>query len=442
MTPTRKWVIGFGVAAALLVAIGVAVAMIIPSDEALAQRLTSKLEATLGVKVTVGELHWHVLPQPMVVVENTVIAQPQPIVLTKLTLYPDLSALWQKQFKVRAAELEGGVLPQLSLRGLGTAGAKPEDALTAGDTPSRFSAADIPLAHFSFRQVTWISRHGVQVVYDGDVDFDGHWRPRTAQLRRPGFMPVTDLSLTRHGEEDRWKINIRVGGGVVDGEAKLQTRPNDHMHLSGQLKPRDVELSSALAAFGRRSALSGKATGDTTFSSEGETAGEMARALHTKTNFVMKSATVLRFNLTKAIHTLGKEHDGQTPLDSVTGQLDTQNTAKGMVSTFTDVKARSGALSASGNATLFNRQIEAELAVDLVDGLVGVPLKLSGPTNHVKVSVPGGAIVGAVVGTAVLPVIGTAIGARMGAALGKLFSPAAPPAPGLKGSAVFPAKKP
>ena len=65
--------------------------------------------------------------------------------------------------------------------------------------------------------------------------------------------------------------------------------------------------------------------------------------------------------------------------------------------------------------------------MDLVDGFVGVPLVISGPTDNVQVSVPKGAVAGAVVGTALLPDVGTAIGARLGAAIGKFFSAA--PAP-------------
>jgi uncharacterized protein (DUF697 family) len=111
--------------------------------------------------------------------------------------------------------------------------------------------------------------------------------------------------------------------------------------------------------------------------------------------------------------------------------MDTQNTPEGMVVMFNDVHAKSGALSASGKARLFNRHVDAALAVDLVDGVVGVPLKITGPVNAVKVSLPAGAVAGAVVGTAVLPVVGTAIGARLGAALGKIFGSGPAPKNGL-----------
>jgi hypothetical protein len=280
-----------------------------------------------------------------------------------------------------------------------------------------------------FRDVTWISRRGIAVVYDGEVDFDPGWRPRKAELRRPGFKPATDLALTRQGQDDRWAARIHVGGGTADGEVRLDFRAGGRMHLEGKLQPKDVEVESMLAAFNRRSIIAGKASGETTLSANGDTVGELARSLHTQTPFTIGKSTLLRFDLDKAVRTAGKEHDGQTPLDSITGRLDTQNTPQGMVVTYTDLKATSGSLTASGQAKVANRRIEAEFAVDLVDGIVGVPLSVSGPLDNVAFAVPKGAIAGAVVGTAVLPGVGTAIGARVGATLGKIFSPGpAPPA--------------
>ena len=97
---------------------------------------------------------------------------------------------------------------------------------------------------------------------------------------------------------------------------------------------------------------------------------------------------------------------------------------------------------ATGKGRLANQTIEAEVAVDLVSGLVGVPLTISGPVSAVKVSVPAVALSGAAVGTAVLPGIGTAIGARFGATRGNIFggkpNPKPDPAPGKKPPASAP----
>lgn len=435
MSRTSKWLAGACVIIALLLATGGAAVAMIPSNKELARRLADKLQRLLGAKVTIGELRWAVWPAPVVVLKNTVIDRPQAIVFDRITVHLDLSALWRKQLQASALELEGASVPQLSLRGLEQSGSTLADNTLAGKAAAQFALAETPLVHFSFRDVTWISRRGVPVVYAGEVDFDSHWRPRTMQLQRPDFRPATDLTLTRQGQEDRWKAKVHMGGGGGEGEVRLLIRKDGRMHLSSQLKPRDVEVSSALQAFNRRPVLAGKASGESTLWSDGASVGELVQSLHTKTTFVMGSAKLLRFDLGKAIKTLGRDHQGQTALDSITGQLDTQNTSDGMVSDFSNLKARSGAFSASGKATLFNRQIDAEFTVDLVDGLVGVPLKVSGPTDRIKVSVPGGAIAGAVIGTALLPVVGTVIGARLGAVMGKLFGPAAAPAPALRASA-------
>ncbi|MDO9359028.1 MAG: AsmA-like C-terminal region-containing protein [Polaromonas sp.] len=425
----RKWFLGAGILLALLGVAWIALLVWLPTDEELAVKAGAELENRLGVPVKIGALHWSLFPTPAVVVTDAVTEQPQPITIRRLTLHPDVPALMDGRFRMQRAELEGAVVPQLSLRALDKGSA---------ETTQRNPDAT-PLERFVFRDVTWITRRGIPVIYDGDIDFDPNWRPRRAELRRPDFKPATDLVLTRQGEEDRWDVRIRVGGGTGDGEVQLQTRENGRMHLEGQLKPKAVEVSNALAAFNRKSVVAGEASGDTALSADGDTVGELAQSLHTRTVFSMGRSTLLRFDLEKAVRSFGKEHAGQTPLDAITGQLDTQNTPQGMVVTYTGLKASSGALTASGDVKIANRRIDAEFAVDLVDGIVGVPLKVTGPLEKVEVSAPKGAVAGAVLGTAVLPGVGTAIGARLGATLGKIFSP--DPAPG-KGAAAPPTPKP
>ena len=192
-----------------------------------------------------------------------------------------------------------------------------------------------------------------------------------------------------------------------------------------------------MVAFNRRAVLAGKASGVTTLSADGDTVDELAQSLRTQSTLRVNRARLLHFDLEKAIRSAGREHAGQTPLDSLTTQLDTQNTAQGIVIDFSNVKASSGALTATGKGRLANQTIEAEGAVDLVSGLVGVPLTVTGPVSAVKVSVPTSAIAGAAVGTAVLPGIGTAIGARIGSTLGNIFGSEPKPKPGLA-----PGKKP
>jgi uncharacterized protein involved in outer membrane biogenesis len=416
MTRPRKWLVGLGMALGLLALLLIVLASLIPSDEELAQRASAELEAALGVPVSIGALHWQLRPSPQVVIENVATRQPQPVEVKKLTLHLDTTALWQRRLKVERAELQGAVLPQLSLHALG----RPA-AAAAPQKQRSFSLDALPLAQIAFHDVAWISRRGSRIVYDGEAAFDANWRPRTARLWRPGVVPAAEMTLTRQGQDDRWDARANVGGGTANGELQLQTRDDGGLRMTGKLQPRNIEAASALEAFMRPAIVAGKVSGETTLSASGATPAELAQSLHTRTAFSMGRSTLLRFDLDKSIRSAGKEHAGKTPLDAITGQLDTQNTPQGMVVELTRLKTSSGVLSASGHARIANERIEAELTVDLVDGVVGVPLKVSGPLEQVQVSVPASALAGAAVGTAVLPGIGTAIGARIGAALGNIF---------------------
>ena len=398
----------------VVVATTITVLLWMPGKQQLASDLELELESVLGVKVSVSALDWQLLPVPAIILTDVATEQALPVTIKRLMLFPKLSALYNRTLSFDLAELDGATVPQLSLRMLGR-------STTAGGLPGGLTLAAVPLERFVFHNVTWITRRGIPVTYDGDVDFDERWRPRTAQLRRPDYKPLTDASLSRVEQQDQWRLSINLGGGTLNGDVQLKTAPSGQLRLDGKFKPQKVEVSSALAAFNRRPVLAGKASGDTAIIASGANFVDLVQSLQTQTRFTMSPASLLRFDMAKAVKSAGKDHAGQTALDSITGAMNTQNTPQGIVINFKDIKARSGALSAVGDATLANRRIEAEFAVDLVDGIVGVPLAISGPTDNVQVSVPKSAVAGAVVGTALLPGIGTVVGARIGAAVGKFF---------------------
>lgn len=428
MRRTRQWLLGAGIVLGALGLLAMVLVRLVPSDEELRLRAMAELEAALGVPVSVGALHWQLLPSPRVTIESVVTTQTQPIEVKKLTAYPNTAALWRRRLKLDRAELQGAVLPQLSLRELGDktpseTTQKTQEPAAPGQAQKsgKLTVDELPLAQFAFRDVTWISRTGVRIGFDGEVDFDAGWRPRSARMRRPEITPPADLTLTRQGQEDRWDARVNLGGGTADGELQLQSQDKGGLRLSGQFKPQGIAVDSALRAINQPPVVAGKASGETTLSASGDTAGELARSLHTTTSFTMGRSTLLRFDLDKAIRSLGKEHAGKTPLDAITGQLDTQNTAQGMVLSLSRLQTSSGVLSASGKARIVNRKIDAEFSVDLVDGVIGIPLRLSGPLDKIQVSVPASALAGAAAGSVVLPGIGTAIGARIGAAIGRIL---------------------
>ena len=409
-----KWAFRFGLAAIAVFGLGVvAVAWWLPSGAELARRISAEASEKLGVKVSVGTVHWALLPVPSITIHDLRTEQAQPMVVGKLSAFPNMRMLLQRRLVLERVELDDATVPGKSLQALE---AKP-DALQdyAGD--------GVPLKRFVFRNITWISYSGIATVFDGEIDFDPHWRPRHAALRRPGNTPPFTLTVTREAQADRWRTDIVVGGGTAHGQVVLKTAAiGSSMQLRGQLAPRGIEVSSALNTFNRRSPIAGQASGQTELWAEGKSLRQLTRSLHTQTRFTVNPTTVLRFDLDKAIRTRGKEHDGQTALQELTGKLDTQNGAEGMRVTVTDIRALAGKFTATGKAMVYHGQIEASGNLDLVEGALGVPFTLSGPVQKPKVTVPPGFYAGAAIGTVLLPGIGTAIGARIGSAIGEIFS--------------------
>ncbi len=400
-------------AAAIAGALALAWHRLVPSDEEVLQQIVAQAEARLGVEVTIGSARLKLWPQPELVIEDAATVQPQPIRIRRLVAQASLLPLLRGQVHLEAVLVDGGVLPQLSLRGLRV---KPAAQVHEADA--------VQLAALEFRDVVWITRHGLPLEFSGKARFGPGWKLRDAEVVRPGVRPVARMALTPAGA-DQWNVELQVGGGSANGQVTLKTAADGALALSGQLAPRNIDVHSALAGFKRHSALQGKASGQTTLSASGATLGELARSLHTRTAFTVGSATLLHIDVDKAVRSFGQDRAGQTALLSLGGQLDTQNGPDGMGVRLTGLQAKGQTFSASGQGTIANRRVDGELTVDLVGGLIGVPLKVSGPLAQPQVTVARGAMTGAAagaaIGTAVLPGIGTVIGAGVGAAVGKLL---------------------
>jgi len=424
--PVRRWLLG--IAAALLLGVGAlvwVVSMRLPSDEEVAAKIAEGFEKRFGVALKVGGAHWSLLPVPVLALSEIATDQPRPITLRRLTLRLKLAPLLQRIVAVDDLEIESLVLPRASVRAFRGKGPKPqEDSGNLVALPAPWTLAPVPLAQLRWRDVVWIDRRDIALAYDGDIRFDPGWRPRQARLERAGATTLTRLRLDRLDGQDRWRTRIEVGGGTWNGVARLETPPGGKLRVSAELEPRQVDIESLVHAFGRRTSVAGKVSGHTTLRTEAgdaEELGALIRGLHTRTTFSVQPAMLTRLDVAKAVTTAGISRGGTTALDELTGTLDTQGTEDGVVMQYSNLKARSGVLTASGNLKLFNRRLDGEIAVDLVDGVVGVPLKVSGTMSDPELSLTGAALTGAAIGSAVLPGVGTAIGARMGQQVEKLF---------------------
>ncbi|KWT96848.1 MULTISPECIES: AsmA family protein [unclassified Variovorax] len=419
LTRARRWVIGSVIVLLLLLGGGAWFALrLLPSDEELAAHISDSFERASGIGLRVGGASWSLRPEPVVVLRDLATEQPRPITVRHVVLRPRLDALWRRTIAIEAVEVEGAVLPRASVRAFRGRWKKDE---VSGVLAGAWTPAEIPIERLQLRDITWINRRDIALAYDAELRFDPGWRPREAEVLRPGVSPTTRLRLAREGGEDRWRVEIDAGGGTWNGQAELQAPDKGPLRLSAQLEPRGVDVGELVSAFRRNQAVEGRFDGRTEVRSEGDDVGELIRHLNTRTRFAMRPATVKGFDLSKVVGAPGAARGGQTVLDELTGTVETQNTEDGVLLRYTGLQARSGVLNASGSASVLNRRLNGEMAIDLVDGVVGVPLKLDGTLDDPQLSMTGGALAGAAVGTAVLPGVGTAIGARIGQQVEKLF---------------------
>jgi uncharacterized protein involved in outer membrane biogenesis len=435
--PVRRWLIG--IAVALLLGVGVLVWVVsarLPTDDEVAAKIAEGFEKRFGVALKVGGAHWSLLPVPVLVLSDIATDQPRPITLRRATLRLQLAPLLQRVIAVDEIEIESLVLPRASVRAFRGKGPKPQEG--SGNVvalPAPWTLAPVPVELLRWRDVVWIDRRDISLAYDGDVRFDPGWRPRQARLERASVTPPVRLRLDRQAGQDRWRTRIDAGGGTWNGVSRLETLPDGKLQFSAELEPRQIDIESLVQAFDRRTSVAGKFSGNTTLVAEAgssEELGALIRSLHTRTTFSVQPATLTKLDVAKAVATAGVSRGGTTQLDELTGTVDTQGTEDGVVIQYTNLKARSGVLTASGNLKLFNRKLDGEIAVDLVDGVIGVPLKIGGTASDPELSLTGAALTGAAIGSAVLPGVGTAIGARVGQQVEKMFGGSKPkpkPAP-------------
>lgn len=403
----RHWVVATATLVALCAAAWLALRAFMPSDEELARRLEAAFEAQTGQALVVGQLRWRLLGRPVVEVLDVHTQQKEAIRVRRVALHPQLFPLLRQQLVIERLEVEGADVPRNAL------------AAFRGDTPG--AETSIVLRKLVFIDLSYTSYAGIPVVYAGEIDFDADQLPSRVHIHRPGVSPPATLRATRDGLTERgahlYQVRVQAAGGSANGQARLSTTDKGRLLLTGELAPRNVEVQALLDAFHRRSFISGQASGQTVLRAEGDTLGALGRSLHTRSELTVNNGKVLRIDVDKAVKSLGSDPAGQTPLDSLSGVVETQNTEHGMRTEFSQVKATAGSYSATGQATLYRQRLAAEGKLDIAGGLLGVPFSVHGPVRKPEFKIARGSIAGAAIGTVLLPGIGTAIGAQIGGAL-------------------------
>lgn len=426
--------------AAVLLLVGVALALHgwVGSDD-FRQRVQQEASAALGLPVRVGGIDVALWPLPAVALSGIEVQSRPPLTLARLELRPGWAALLQGRLEVATLVLREAVLPQQAIDAILLAlQKKKQSALTSPGLAPKMASSLQPAGAVAaegetavdrwlprralLQDVSWVSLKGSRTTVDAGMRLGADSLPDEASLKvTQGHLRGLNGSLRRE-EAGQWALRVEVGGGTVAGRLGMQRAPSAQggqaLVLQGQLETRGVEVS-ALTAPNRP--LSGRLEASTTLKAGAATTAGLVDALQTQTRFTVKDAVLNGMDLVKAVQTVGLSRGGQTRLDTLAGQVQSQ----GRAAQLNNLVASSGALSATGNVAVSASQaLSGRVSVSL-GNTVGVPLVVGGTLAAPEVTLTRGALLGAALGTVVMPGVGTGagmeLGDRLGQGLNKLF---------------------
>ncbi len=444
MAKVFKWVVFLALGSMVLLAVVAFTLHRWVSTDGFRQRVEREATAALGVPVALDRVAVDVWPLPAVALSGISVQSKPPITVERVEVRPQWQPLLQGRLVVSTLLVRRAVLPQQGIDGVLLLLQKKKPAVAAAPAPGpaakqpQTAAVDWLPRRTVLDEVTWISAAGAHTTVQADARFGDDGLPDNVALKLlKGNLQGLEASLKRQDKQpetpggaagDEWALRIDVGGGKVEGMLGLKkvpsavaSRPGEELLLNGKLQTRDVEVSALTAP---SKSLTGKLEASTTLNSRAATTGALVEALQSQTTFTVRDAVLQGIDLAKAVKTVGLSRGGQTPLDTLAGQVHTQ----GKAAQLTNLVASSGALSATGNvavspAKVLSGQVSVNLAGDskignAIGGAVGVPLMVGGTLDNPEVTLSRSALLGAAIGTVLMPGVGTGAGANLGNRIG------------------------
>ena len=389
MRRAMKWLVGIGVGLVALFALAVFGLSRWAASDDFRLRAQQQAARVLGVPVQLGRLEVALWPALSVAVHDVRIQTRPAVTLQRVEAQPVWTSLLVGRPELGALTVRNAVLPQQGLAAV-IASLQKQEAAAAGK-PAKAAAAPALPRRIVLDRVTWVDAKAQKLTVDAQVQFEGELLPQDARVHVvEGRYAGVRARLERQAEA--WQLRGEIGGGTITGPLRLQPVNGGGWRLTGELATQGVEVS-ALTAPSRT--LTGKLEARTSLQSEFKEPGALADTLRTQTRFTVRNALLTGVDLAAAVRTLGASRDGQTALDTLTGQVTTQ----GKVVHLTHLVANSGMLAASGNVTLaadrtLNGKINAALTAGVIGQVAGVPLQVGGTLDNPSVTPTGVALPG------------------------------------------------
>ena len=347
MNRALKWGVGIVVALLVLLALALFGLSRWASSEDFRTRAQQQASQALGVPVQLGQVEIALFPAPSVAVHDVRVQTRPPVTLQRVEARPVWTSLLLGKPELGSLVVRNAVLPQQGLTAIAAALQK-QEAAAGKPAPSKPAEAGTPPQlprRIVLDRVTWVDAKAQKLTVDAEVEFEGELLPQTAHIQVvEGRFAGARAQLER--QPDAWQLRSEIGGGTITGPLRLQTvRGGGGWRLNGDLATHGVEVS-ALTVPSRT--LTGKLDARTSLQAEFKDPAALADVLRSQTRFTVRNALLQGIDLAAAVRTLGVSREGNTQLDTLTGQVATQ----GRVIQLTNLVASSGMLSPNGNVTL------------------------------------------------------------------------------------------
>ncbi len=414
MKRSLKWIVMALLVLLLLLATGVlALQRWIGTDD-FRSRIEQQAGTALGVGVTLGRIDVALWPLPAVAVERIALQTQPALTVERVEVRPVWADLLQGKVAPATLVVRRAVLPQQGLDALQAAlQKKKRDRQEEGDLPWQFLPRRTVLDG-----LTWVDAKGTAITLQADATLSPDVWPQQLEAQIvQGRLQGSKLALQREAQALAWSVALQVAGGTVKGRIELQPakEAGAEFALKGQLQTRDVEVSRLTAPEPTQKSqaaqpLSGRLEANTSLSARTRKPGLLPEVLQTQSTFTVRQAVLHGLDLARAVKTVGMSRGGETPLDTLAGQVHT----RGRAIELSNLVASSGVLSATGQVNVAPSQtLSGRISVEL-GGAVGVPLALGGTVSDPQVTLTRGAMIGAAIGTVLMPGVGTGAGASLG----------------------------
>ncbi|OIQ89752.1 AsmA family protein [mine drainage metagenome] len=394
----------------------------------------------LGQPVSIGSLHFAVLPTPRANIDLLRIGQHDEVRVERVAIIPEISSLFS-EVKVMSAIVVTN--PVMKMGAFDFIAAMPEKVkgspalvvrrLEVINARLEWPQLNVPAVNVKATMAEGNQLQSAKLTsVDGKLNADitpqgaGYGIKLVAQQwTLPAGPKVLFNSLhsemTLQGSRlDIGSLDARLYQGTLTATAVLEW--GKELHASGKFRTEGIAIAEAAHLISKKKLLSGKLGGTGTFSVNAKEAARAADNLVLDYKFNVANGVLHGVDLVKAATLLLRKggKGGETQFDELSGMLH----VAGKQIELKELDIVSGLLAASGGVKISPAgRLDGVVEVKLKKGvvLVGVPLQVSGTLDDPAVFPTKTAMAGAAIGTGMLgPGVGTSLGLKAASGVEKI----------------------